>query len=419
MARPLRQMTGAANFNEVFLSDVRVPDDARIGEVGDGWRVVITTFMFERTSVVTLGASVADAFMGLLARYEPPPILAIAIASSSAWVAGKALGYTQLRMMTALGPGPNPGTEGSLGKLVGTLLLTDIYDQAIELLGAEGLLAGDDAPSRRRLAGRFSGDAGPADRRRNRSDPAQHHCRADSGAAQGSAGDMNALRVITIFPEFFASPLQISIVARAIESGALCSRVGRPARVTAKGRHRQVDDAPFGGGPGMVMMIEPLDRAPRRIGLAHRVLLTPAGKPPRPGDSRALGGACRVDVVCGRYEGVDERVAEHLVDEEVSLGDFVLAGGEVAAAAIIEGIARSASGSASGTPSRSRHESFSARPARGTAIHPARPRTEGGRCRRFSCPVTMAGSRPGDRSSGCTGPPPGDPTLADGEPTRP
>lgn len=146
VARPLRQMTGSANFNDVFLTDVRVPDHARIGEVGDGWRVVITTFMFERTSVLTLGASVAAAFMGLLAERAPTDprhrdrFL-------RAFVAGKALGFTQLRMMTALSQGRIPGPEGSLGKLVGTLLLTDIYDQALDLLGAEGMLAGGDAPA--------------------------------------------------------------------------------------------------------------------------------------------------------------------------------------------------------------------------------------------------------------------------------
>ena len=145
-ARPLRQMTGAANFNEVFLSDVRVPDGARIGEVGDGWRVVITTFMFERTSVVAVGSTVADAFMELLAERAPADQRQCDRFLKS-WVAGKALGYTQLRMLTALAQGRIPGPEGSLGKLVGTLLLTDIYDQAIELLGPEGLLAGKDAPA--------------------------------------------------------------------------------------------------------------------------------------------------------------------------------------------------------------------------------------------------------------------------------
>ncbi|MGI8518291.1 MAG: acyl-CoA dehydrogenase family protein, partial [Acidimicrobiia bacterium] len=126
-------------------SDVRVPDTDRVGEIGDGWRVVITTFMFERTSVVAVGASVADAFIGLLAERAPDDRRQRDRFMQS-FVAGKALGYTQLRMMTALSQGKVPGPEGSLGKLVATLLLSDIYEQSIELLGPAGLLAGDDAP---------------------------------------------------------------------------------------------------------------------------------------------------------------------------------------------------------------------------------------------------------------------------------
>ena len=146
------------------------------------------------------------------------------------------------------------------------------------------------------------------------------------------------IRVITIFPEFFASPFSISIVARAIESGALTVELV-DLRDFATGTHRQIDDAPFGGGPGMVMMIEPLDRAlADRAG--HRVLLAPAGKPLQHSTLERWSALEELTLICGRYEGVDERVAEHLVDEEVSLGDFVLAGGEVAAAAVIEGIAR-------------------------------------------------------------------------------
>lgn len=146
------------------------------------------------------------------------------------------------------------------------------------------------------------------------------------------------IRVITIFPEFFVSPLSVSIVARAIETGTLTVEM-IDLREYTKGAHRQVDDAPFGGGPGMVMMIEPLDRA-LADHAGHRVLLAPAGKPLRHSTLERWAGLEALTLICGRYEGVDERVAEHLVDEEVSLGDFVLAGGEVAAAAVIEGIAR-------------------------------------------------------------------------------
>jgi alkylation response protein AidB-like acyl-CoA dehydrogenase len=145
-ARPLRQMTGASNFNEVFLSGVRVPDTDRLGEIGQGWRAVITTFMFERTSALVVGTTVADAFVELLKERAP--------AGSRerdrfvrTLVAGKALSYTQLRMLTALSQGRIPGPEGSIGKLVETLLLSDLYDQAVDLLGAAGLLSGADAPA--------------------------------------------------------------------------------------------------------------------------------------------------------------------------------------------------------------------------------------------------------------------------------
>jgi alkylation response protein AidB-like acyl-CoA dehydrogenase len=143
-ARPIRQMTGASNFNEVFLSGVRVSDEARIGDVGDGWRAVITTFMFERTSVAGVGATVADAFISLL-KERAPTDLRHRDRFLQSLVAGKTVGYTHLRLMTALAQGRIPGPEGSVGKLVGTLLLSDLYDQALDVLGADGLLAGEDA----------------------------------------------------------------------------------------------------------------------------------------------------------------------------------------------------------------------------------------------------------------------------------
>jgi tRNA (guanine37-N1)-methyltransferase len=164
------------------------------------------------------------------------------------------------------------------------------------------------------------------------------------------------IAVVTLFPEFFAGPLLTSIVARAIEAGALSIEL-IDLREYGKGVHRQVDDAPFGGGPGMVLMIEPISAALSGHGDSHRVLLSPAGRPLDQAVLDRLAGMERLTIVCGRYEGVDERVAEHLVHEEISLGDFVLAGGEVAAAAIIEGIARLLPG-AVGNPSSVESESF-------------------------------------------------------------
>jgi len=164
------------------------------------------------------------------------------------------------------------------------------------------------------------------------------------------------ISVVTLFPGFFESPLQVSIVGRAIADGALSVEVVN-LREFGLGRHRQVDDTPFGGGPGMVMMIEPLRAALGTREGTHRILLTPAGAPLDQAMLDRWAGMEAITLVCGRYEGVDERVAEHLVDEEVSLGDFVLAGGETAAMAVIEGVARLIPGVV-GNPESTEHESF-------------------------------------------------------------
>lgn len=164
------------------------------------------------------------------------------------------------------------------------------------------------------------------------------------------------ISVVTLFPGFFESPLQVGVVARAISEGLLTVETV-DLRAHGLGPHRQVDDAPFGGGPGMVLMVEPLASALQPLGDSHRVLLTPAG---RRLDQECLERWGRLDhltLVCGRYEGVDERVAEHLVDEEVSLGDFVLAGGEAAALAIVEAVGRLVPGVV-GNPESTVGESF-------------------------------------------------------------
>jgi tRNA (guanine37-N1)-methyltransferase len=139
-----------------------------------------------------------------------------------------------------------------------------------------------------------------------------------------------------MFPEFFAGPLDVSIVARGIEAGILeVSLVD--LREHGIGRHRQLDDAPFGGGPGMVMMVEPLAAALEPLEGTHRVLLSPAGEPIKQATFTRWAGLPEITFVCGRFEGVDQRVADHLIDEEASVGDFVLAGGEVVAALCIPG----------------------------------------------------------------------------------
>ena len=167
---------------------------------------------------------------------------------------------------------------------------------------------------------------------------------------------MMRVHIVTIFPEYFASPLDISLVARARAEGAL-EVVLHDLREHGKGVHRQVDDAPFGGGAGMVMMVEPLAKALAPLDATHRVLFTPAG---RPLDQSMLDRWASLDeltFVCGRYEGVDERVAEHLIDEEVSIGDYVLLGGEVAALVAIEGVVRLLPGVV-GNPESVETESF-------------------------------------------------------------
>jgi tRNA (guanine37-N1)-methyltransferase len=164
------------------------------------------------------------------------------------------------------------------------------------------------------------------------------------------------IRVVTLFPNFFDGPLRTSIVERAMSAGDLEVEL-IDLRSFGKGAHRQVDDAPFGGGAGMVLMVEPLFSALSPIADSHRVLLTPAGTRLEQAVLDRLATYDDITLVCGRYEGVDERVADHLIEEEISLGDFVLAGGEAAAAVLIEGIARLLPGVV-GNPESVQFESF-------------------------------------------------------------
>jgi tRNA (guanine37-N1)-methyltransferase len=164
------------------------------------------------------------------------------------------------------------------------------------------------------------------------------------------------ITVVTMFPEFFDGPLEVSVVGRAVADGAVSIEIV-DLRVHGLGRHRQLDDAPFGGGPGMVMMVEPLAAALEPLADTHRVLLTPAGVPLVQATLDRWSGLDALTLVCGRFEGVDDRVGEHLVDEQVSLGDFVVAGGEVGALAIIEGVVRLLPGVV-GNPESTVRESF-------------------------------------------------------------
>jgi tRNA (guanine37-N1)-methyltransferase len=167
---------------------------------------------------------------------------------------------------------------------------------------------------------------------------------------------MVRINVITMFPGYFAGPLLTSIVGRAIEEH-LFEVVVIDLRDHGVGRHRQLDDAPFGGGAGMVMMVEPLAAALAPLAGTHRVLFTPSGTPMTQATLDRWAGLDEVTLVCGRFEGVDQRIIDRYIDEEVSLGDYVLAGGEVAAAAVIEGVARIIPGVV-GNPASTAHESF-------------------------------------------------------------
>lgn len=164
------------------------------------------------------------------------------------------------------------------------------------------------------------------------------------------------ISVVTIFPEFFTGPLDVGLVGRARDDEV--ARIDlHDLRDHGIGRHRQVDDTPYGGGPGMVMRVEPLDAALGPLVSSHRALLTPAGKPFDQGTADRFSMLEHLTLVCGRYEGVDQRIIDHHIDEEVSVGDVILAGGEAAALVVIEAVVRLLPG-AVGNPDSIEQESF-------------------------------------------------------------
>src|SRR6059058_3210160 len=190
--------------------------------------------------------------------------------------------------------------------------------------------------------------------------------------------------LITIFPEFFGGPLEHGIVRRAREAGQIDVNV-EDLRAFTKDRHRSVDDRPFGGGEGMVLKPEPLFEAVESllgssVGEASKpkaadvktaiVLMSAAGELFHQETARRYAQLERIIFICGRYEGVDERVAEHLATEEVSIGDFVLSGGELPAVLVIDAVTRLLPG-ALGNEASSQNESFSgmAHPE-SKALHP-------------------------------------------------
>jgi tRNA (guanine37-N1)-methyltransferase len=168
--------------------------------------------------------------------------------------------------------------------------------------------------------------------------------------------------IVTIFPDFFRGPFEHGVVAKARDAGLLEIRI-HDLRTWTFDRHRTVDDRPFGGGEGMLLKCEPLFSAvesiwPERGPGTKSVLLAASGRKFDQALAREWAGMSELLLICGRYEGVDERVSEHLVDEEVSVGDFVLSGGELAAAVIVDCVARLIPG-VLGHPDSAVNESFS------------------------------------------------------------
>ena len=164
--------------------------------------------------------------------------------------------------------------------------------------------------------------------------------------------------VFTIFPDYVAGPLALSLVGKARDSGVLDIRVHDP-RAHTTDPHRAVDDAPFGGGAGMVMTPEPLFTAVEAVSPARPLLLLSAsGRRFDQTVARELAALDGFSLLCGRYEGVDQRVADHLCDGELSVGDYVLAGGEAAALIVVEAVARLVPG-VMGNETSATEESFS------------------------------------------------------------
>jgi tRNA (guanine37-N1)-methyltransferase len=176
--------------------------------------------------------------------------------------------------------------------------------------------------------------------------------------------------ILTIFPDFFRGPLDYGIIRRAREGGLVRIEV-HDLRAFAHDRHRTVDDRPFGGGEGMVLKPEPIfecieelkirPRAERIAGRAKQsvVLLSAQGRRFDQDVAEELGELEQLVLICGRYEGVDERVGQHLADRELSIGDYVLSGGELGAAVILDTITRLIPG-AVGNEASTRQESFTA-----------------------------------------------------------
>ncbi len=169
------------------------------------------------------------------------------------------------------------------------------------------------------------------------------------------------INIITLFPEFFESPLKTSLLGKAVAAGIVNIRYVNPRDFTLN-KHKKVDDSPYGGGAGMVMMVEPIALAVEHIKEqdpdTHVVLLAARGRLFDTGVVREFTSSYKsLTLICGHYEGVDERVAEHIAHESLRIGNFVLSGGEVAALTVIDALARRQPGFMGNADSLT-HESF-------------------------------------------------------------
>lgn len=173
---------------------------------------------------------------------------------------------------------------------------------------------------------------------------------------------MTEINILTLFPEMFVGPLSESIIKRAIDKKIVEVNYFN-LRDYATDKHKTVDDTPCGGGAGMVLKVDIVDRALDEITKGkredfHVILMTPQGKTFNQNTAQKLTTKKKLILICGHYEGFDERIREHLIDEEISLGDFVLTGGEIAAMAITDAVVRLLPG-ALGKDESSQEESFS------------------------------------------------------------
>ncbi len=201
--------------------------------------------------------------------------------------------------------------------------------------------------------------------------------------------------MFSLFPQLVDDFCSESLLGKARGQGLLELRC-HDIREQTTDVHRTVDDAPFGGGAGMVMRAQPIFEAVEAVDPPRPLLLLgPGGRRFDQALAADLAAGDGFSLLCGRYEGVDHRVRQHLVDDEVSVGDVVLSGGEVAACLIIEAVTRLLRGGDGQRRQHGHRELRRVRPARGAPVHQARPSSEGGRCPRCCAAATTRGSSVG------------------------